>query len=202
MKFFSFSFVTLLFATTFGFSQPKPTKFATEINYDARLFLSKTQTVAFNRLYTDFDSVKAIKDWEWKDVDPLGLFTPEQNRVTRRELFLFEYAPKTIGTEIPTTEQLAFKLLVAQRIEGAEILMDNSNIKILVPYTNSYEGNLPIGSLLEKLADLGLQWGQSGGRNLYIYNGSILIGKYKSGYVSSTNLNIDRPFKTKEFYKK
>jgi hypothetical protein len=195
MKFLRLLFALLLLWTTFCFSQTKLTKFVTGTNYDARLFLSKTQTVAFNRLYTDFESTKAIKDWEWKDVDPLGLFTPEQNRVRRRELFLFEYDSKTIGTETPTTEQLAFKLLVAQRIEGAEILIDKSNIKILSPYTTSYEKNLPIGSLLEKLADLGLQWGQAGGQNLYIYNGSILIGKYKSGYVSSTDLNIDRPFR-------
>ena len=195
MKFFSLLFAALLLWTTFSFSQTTSTKFATGTSYDARLFLSKTQKVAFNRLYTYFDSANAIKDWEWKDVDPLGLFTPQQNRAKRRELFLFEYDPKTIGTKNPTTEQLAFKLLVTQRIEGAEILIDNSNIKIISPYTTSYEKNLPIGSLLEKLADLGLQWGQAGGQNLYIYNGSILIGTYKSGYVSSTDLNIDRPFK-------
>ena len=60
MKFFGFLFVTLLLATTFSFSQSKSTKFAIETNYDARLFLGKTQAVAFNRLYIEFDNAKAM----------------------------------------------------------------------------------------------------------------------------------------------
>lgn len=168
---------------------------STGIIYDARMFLTKTQRISFNKVYPNFDSAKVIKEWEWKDVDPLGLFTPEENRERRRQLFLFEYDPKAIGTETPTTEQLALKIIVTQRIKGAEILFDNSNIKIISLYTTSYEKELPLKNLLEKLADLGLQWGQAGGQNLYIYNGNILLGKYKSGYVSLSDLNIDKPFK-------
>ncbi len=195
MKYFSIGLTAFFFWTSVSFSQTKSTNVSTGIIYDARTFLSKTQAVSFNKLYPDFDSAKAIKEWEWKDVDPLGLFTPEENRARRRELFLFEYGPKNIGTESPSTEQLAFKIIVAQRIEGAEILLDNSNIKIISPYSPNYEKDLPLKSLLEKLSDLGLQWGQTGGQNLYIYNGNILLGKFKSGYVSLSNLNIDKPFK-------
>ena len=195
MKYFSIGLTAFFLCTSASFCQTKSVNVSTGIIYDARMFLSKTQTVSFNKLYPDFDSAKAIKEWEWKDVDPLGLFTPEQNRERRRQLFLFEYDPKTIGTETPTTEQLALKIIVTQRIEGAEILFDNSNIKIISPYTTSYEKDLPLKSLLEKLADIGLQWGQTGGQNLYIYNGNILLGKYKSGYVSLSDLNIDKPFK-------
>ena len=188
--------LTLLFLTTAScISQNKSIKYFAGTNYDARLFLTKTQITSFNRLYPEFDSSKAVKKWEWKDVDPLGLFTPEQNRARRRELFLFEYTPTSIENTNPTTEQDAFKILVAQRIDGAEIFIDNSNIKIISPYTDSYEKDLPIASFLEKLADFGLQWGQAGGHNLYIYNGNILMGKYKSGYVSSCDLNIDKPNK-------
>ena len=185
----------LIGTTNLSFCQSKADNYLIETNYDARLFLTKTQIISFNRLYPEFDSLKAFKNWEWKDVDPLGLFSPEQNRRRRRELFLFEYTSMAIDSASATAEELAFKLLVSQRIEGAEILLDNSNIKILSPYTTSYEKNLPLRSLLEKLADLGLQWGQTGGHNLYIYNGNILLGKYKSGYVSLTDLNIDKPFK-------
>lgn len=189
-------FIVCFVGTVFcSYSQSNSTKFSNGINYDARIFLTHTQITSFNKLYPEFDSTKTIKKWEWKDVDPVGLFEPEQNRARRRTLFLFEYNSQVIGTESPTNEQLAFKLLVAQRIEGAEIIMDNSNIKIISPYTASYEKDLPLRNLLEKISDLGLQWGQAGGQNLYIYNGDILLGKYKSGFVSLTDLNIDKPNK-------
>jgi hypothetical protein len=58
-------------------------------DYDARIFLSRTQASLFNRLYPDFGQTRLEKDWEWKDVDPLGLFTPEENRKMRRDLFLY-----------------------------------------------------------------------------------------------------------------
>jgi hypothetical protein len=196
MKFSTFLIGLILIGTVSnGFCQSKTDTYVTATNYDARLFLTKTQIVSFDRLYPEFDSSKAVKNWEWKDVDPLGLFSPEENRTRRRELFLFEYTSTTIDNTSPTEEQLAFKLLVSQRIEGAQILIDKSNIKILSPYTDSYERDLPLRSLLEKLSDLGLQWGQTGGINLYIYNGNVLMGKYKSGYVSLSDLNIDKPFK-------
>jgi hypothetical protein len=195
MKYFSIGLTALLLWTSASFCQTKSMNVSTGIIYDARMFLTKTQRISFNKVYPNFDSAKVIKEWEWKDVDPLGLFTPEENRERRRQLFLFEYDPKAIGTETPTTEQLALKIIVTQRIKGAEILFDNSNIKIISLYTTSYEKELPLKNLLEKLADLGLQWGQAGGQNLYIYNGNILLGKYKSGYVSLSDLNIDKPFK-------
>lgn len=187
--------INLIALSSQSFSQSKANAFVTSINYDARLFLTKTQIVSFNRVYPEFDSSRAIKDWEWQDVDPLAILSPEENRARRRQLFLFEYNPNSIDSTIPTNEQLAFKLLVLQRIEGTDVLLDNSNIKILSPYTSSYEKSLPLRSLLEKLSDLGLQWAQTGGNNLYIYNGNVLMGKYKSGYVSLSDLNIDRPFK-------
>jgi len=49
-------------------------------SYDARKFLSTTQVNLFNKLYPDFGEKKLEKDWEWKDVDPIALFTPEENR--------------------------------------------------------------------------------------------------------------------------
>ncbi len=47
---------------------------------------------------------------------------------------------------------------------------------------------------MEKISTLGLGWSETGGNNLYIYNGIILLGKYKSGYVSIVNTKIDNPF--------
>ena len=60
------------------------------VDYDARQFLSKIDIIAFNHKFPDFDEKPVAKNWEWKDVDPLGLYTPEQNRQTRRDIFLFE----------------------------------------------------------------------------------------------------------------
>ncbi|HYN24604.1 MAG TPA: hypothetical protein VES69_06115 [Pyrinomonadaceae bacterium] len=72
--------------------------------------------------------------------------------------------------------------------------MSNASVKLSVPYTERYERKaLPSSNLLEKLAQLGLEWAQVGGRNLYVYNGKILLAKYESGYVSLADLNIDRP---------
>ena len=76
-------------------------------------------------------------------------------------------------------------------------MIDKSNAKIRFLYTVKYENFSPseMYSLLEKISDLGLDWAQAGGDNLYIYNGNILLGKYKSGYVSIAKLNIDKPNK-------
>ena len=87
--------------------------------------------------------------------------------------------------------------MIAKRIENAVILIDNSNVKIIIPYTPSYE-NLEYKkkyNLFEKISELGLEWAQTGGKNLYIYNGCILLGKYKTGYVSLADFNIDKPNK-------
>lgn len=190
--------LTFFGLTTTVYSQIDSLELKEGIDYDARNFLTKTQIHSFNKLYADFDSVKVVKNWEWKDVDPLGFFTPGENRKKRRELFLFEYNPFVIGEEKPNVEKFAYKLLVERRIEDSKILIDNSTVKIIVPYTSLYENFKFKGtySLLEKLSELGLEWAQTGGVNLYIYNGSILLGKYKSGYVSLARLYLDKPNKT------
>lgn len=168
--------------------------------YDARIFLSRSQKVKFKRLYPDFDESRAEKNWEYKDVDPLALFSAEENRARRRELFLYEYSPsaRNPSEREPTREQLAFRAILSIQFEGAGILMSNATLKMSVPYTEQYEPKkLPSRSLLEKLAQLGLEWTQLGGKNLYVYNGKILMAKYKSGYVSLADLDIDRPTERK-----
>jgi hypothetical protein len=194
MKFIKY-LIGLILIGTFNnsFCQSSTDTFFKAINYDARLFLTKNQIVLFNRLYPEFDKSKAVKNWEWKDVDPLGLFTPEENRSRRRELFLFEYTPMTIENISPNKSQLTLKELLSKKIEGAQIIIDKSNLKILSPYRKSHELELSPRSLLEKLSDWGLLWGEKGGNNLYYYTGNVLIGKYKSGYVSLVDLNIDKP---------
>lgn len=165
------------------------------VEYDARLFLSETQRITFNRIYPEFDEPRVEKKWEWKDVDPLGLFSPEENRRSRRELFLFEYSPYTMNQNDgkPSTEQLAFRTVLLSEYEESEILMSAKTIKLIHPYTSLYEEGLPTRRLLEKVAQTGLQWAQLGGANYYVYNGSILMGRYKSGFVGLVDLNIDRP---------
>ncbi|MEJ6693407.1 MAG: hypothetical protein QNL00_07435 [Saprospiraceae bacterium] len=180
-----------------GYSQIDSLKLKEEIDYDARLFMTRTQINSFNKLYPDFDSSKVEKDWEWKDVDPLGFFSKDENRFNRRELFLFEHNPYSIKDNNLTNEHIAFKILIEKQIDDSEVLIDKSNAKIRFLYTGKYEDFRPSGmySLLEKISDLGLDWAQAGGDNLYIYNGNILLGKYKSGYVSIAKLNIDKPNK-------
>ncbi len=178
-----------------GYSQFDSLDLKESINYDARFFLTQTQIVSFNKLYSDFDSIKVEKNWEWIDVDPLGVFSQEENRAKRRELFLFEHNPYLMRDNEPSVEQVAYKILIEKRISESKIFIDNYNAKICFPFTNKYE-KFSLGglhSLLEKLSELGFEWAQAGGTNLYIYNGNILLGKYKSGYVSFANLNIDRP---------
>lgn len=180
-----------------GYSQIDSLNLKEGIDYDARLFMTKTQIYSFNKLYPEFDSSKVEKDWEWKDVDPLGFFSNDENRFNRRELFLFEHNPNSIKDNNPIKEQIAFKILIEKQIDNSEILIDKSNAKIRFLYTVKYENFSPseMYSLLEKISDLGLDWAQAGGDNLYIYNGNILLGKYKSGYVSIAKLNIDKPNK-------
>jgi hypothetical protein len=163
--------------------------------YDARRFLSPTELVSFKRAYPDFDEPKVEKKWEWRDVDPLGLFSPAENRERRRKLFLCEYS----GSEIdpsdgePSEAQMAFKTVLESQFENATLFLGHSTIKVSTPYTEEYDRRLPTRGLLEKTAKLGLQWAQVGGVDLYIYNGPILMSWYKAGYVSLADLNIDRP---------
>ena len=175
--------------------------------YDSRIFLSTTQVRLFNKFYPQFDEKKLEKDWEWKDVDPLALFTPEENRKRRREMFLYEHSPNTLlPTEgEPTQDQLAFKTVLQTRFPEAVILITSKTVKLVSRYEPSYD-DLPTlrnlnklpdpKSMLELTADLGLQWSIFGGQYLYIYNGPILITRFKSGYVNIADPNIDRP-KTK-----
>jgi hypothetical protein len=172
--------------------------------YDARTFLSQTQKIAFKRRYPEFDELRAEKNWEWKDVDPLGLFTPKENRRRRRELFLYEYSSTAInqpGSRL-SDEQSRFRSVLLSQFEGSVILISKDDIKLSVPYTDSYEKDLPARGLLEKIAYLGLQWAQAGGTNLYIYNGPILLAKYKAGYVSLASPNIDRPMEKVKIHSK
>lgn len=179
--------------------------FETGHSYDGRIFLSNTEINLFNRIYPSFDEEKLEKNWEWKDVDPLALFKPEDNRRRRRELFLLEYSPQVlpISESVPTQDQLAFKTILQKRFPGANILMTSRTIKLISPYTPNYDDlpDLPrtrkekvdMRNVLEFTADLGLQWASAGGVNLYVYNGAILMSRYKSGYVSLADPYIDRP---------
>ncbi len=76
------------------------------IEYEARLFLTETQNFTFKKVFPDFDEDKAEKKWEWKDVDPLGLFTPEENRKKRRELFLYEHSAYAIHSNEDETPEI------------------------------------------------------------------------------------------------
>jgi hypothetical protein len=189
-------------------SQTNISNFELDRSYDARLFLSNTQVNLFDRLYPYFDEEKLGKDyWEWKDkdIDPLALFTPEENRKTRREMFLYEYSSNTLRTsdKEPNQDQFAFKSVLQNRFPQAVILMTSGTVKLVGPYEASYDDlptlrkpNLYISSpksILELTADLGLQWSTLGGSTLFLYNGSILISRFKSGYVSLADPYIDRP---------
>ncbi|MFO7605586.1 MAG: hypothetical protein R6W72_04725 [Desulfurivibrionaceae bacterium] len=174
-------------------------------SYDARLFLSNSEINLFNRLFQNFNENRLGKDWEWKDVDPLALFSPAENRKRRRELFLYEYSPNDLllTEKKPTKDQLAFLSVLKNRFPKAQILMTSKTVKIISRYEPSYDdlptlrkANLsipPAKNILELTADLGLQWANSNGTSLYIYNESILMSKFKSGYVSLAFPNIDRP---------
>lgn len=187
--------LSLLCLTGFGYSQIDTVELEQGVDYDARFFLTMTQKQSFNKIFPDFDSVSVEKDWEWKDVDPIALFSPNENRAIRRAIFLFEHNPFSINENNYSLEQVAYKVLIENQIHGCKILIDKNNAKIWFPYTSNYEDFSPRGyySLLEKISDLGLQWAQAGGDNLYLYNGEILLGKFKSGYVSVAKLLIDKP---------
>jgi hypothetical protein len=118
--------------------QPKP-----NVDYDARQFLSKNDVVAFNRVFPDFDEKPVVKDWEWKDVDPLGLFTPAQNRQTRRDLFLFELTPQNLqdNAGTPNSDQIAFKQVIEREYPGFQVLLTAHTVKMLWPFTTKYETN-------------------------------------------------------------
>ena len=170
-------------------SPPRP-----GIEYDSRGFLSPTERNAFKRVYPDFDEPRAVRDWEWKDVDPLSLFSAAENRLSRRTLFLLEYDVSAIPVEDePTEEQQAFQVVLEKQFEQPTITMRCLTVKISVPYTDAYEKKLPVRNLLEKTARFGLQWAQVGGASVYIYNGAILMSRYRSGYVSLADPQIDRP---------
>jgi hypothetical protein len=167
-------------------------------DYDARQFLSKIDVITFNRIFPDFDEKRVVKDWEWKDVDPLGLYTPAQNRQTRRDIFLFELTPQNLqdNAGTPNSDQIAFKQVLEKESPGIQALLTAHTAKILSPFTKSYETNDATfrESLLMKTASWGLRWSQVGGRSLYIYNGNVLISRFKDGYVSLPLSDIDRPF--------
>jgi len=175
------------------------------VDYDARQFLSKVDIIAFNRAFPNFDEKRTVKDWEWKDVDPLGLYTPAQNRQTRRDIFLFELTPQNLqdhaGT--PNSDQMAFKQVLEKESPGIEVLLTTHTAKILSHFTESYETNDTSfrESLLMKTASWGLRWSQVGGKSLYIYNGNVLISRFKDGYVSLPLSDIDHPFNKEDSIK-
>lgn len=173
------------------------------VDYDARQFLSKADVIAFNRVFPDFDGKRPEKDWEWKDVDPLGLDTPAKNRQIRRDFFLFELTPQNLQDNAgsPSSDQIAFKQVLERESPSIEVLLTARTAKILCPFTEGYEtnGTTFCENLLMKTAGWGLRWSQVGGKSLYIYNGNILISRFKYGYVSLPSSDIDRPF-SKEVY--
>ena len=191
--------VLIALAAVSANGQSKPahsTVFRVGVHYDARQFLSNTERNTFRNVYPHFDEPRTEKNWEWKDVDPVGLFSPEENRKRRRELFLFEYSSEARPEEdSPTEAQQALAPVLREQLGDATILMGRKTIKIVVPNTERYEGKIPLRNLLEKTARLGLQWAELGGMNLYIYNGPALMSRYKSGYVSLADRNIDQPAK-------
>lgn len=188
-------FLILTLISGFLFSQKDSTNFLIGKNYDARNFLTKTQTVTFNKIFVDFDNRINDSKNEWNDVDPLKIFTNIENIQNRRKLFLHEFDFEKIGSSMPSEQQLAFKSITEKNIKNSLVILDANDIKISFPYTETYQKDNIQRNLLEKLSDLGLQWSQVGGDNLYIYNGNILLGKYKSGYVSIANLKIDNVVK-------
>ena len=186
-------------------TQKNEENFQPGYSYDARLFLSKTEINLFNRLFPNFDEKRLEKEWEWKDVDPLALFSPAENRKRRREVFLYEYSPNDLlpTEKEPTKNQNTFLTVLKNRFPEAEFLMTSKTVKIISRYEPSYDdlptlrkADLsipPAKNILELTAGLGLQWSNFNGSSLYIYNGPILMSKFKSGYVSLAFPNIDRP---------
>ncbi len=170
-------------------------QFSPGYEYDARLFLSHTQQTQFNRQYPEFDESRAERNWKWKDIDPLGLLTPAENRSRRRELFLMEYSSTALpdADRSPSAEQVAFQPILETQFEDPVILMSVTTLKISTAYTESYERNLPVRNLLEKVAQVGLQWAQLGGISVYLYNGPILLARYRNGRISLADTNVDRP---------
>ena len=171
------------------------TQYSTEVYYDCRLFLSSSESIALKKIYTNIDDDIETKNWEWNDVDPLALFTPDENRLERKKRFLFDNDSSAIENSTPSDEQIKFSQSINENISNSNTLIDKSNLKIVLQYTFSYEDSLPIENLLKKLSELGLQWSEVGGHNLYIYNGSILIGIYKNGKVAVSDVNIDKPYR-------
>jgi hypothetical protein len=165
------------------------------VGYDARLFLSDTDRITFNKQFPAFDKPKLEKDWEWKDVDPLALFSPDEDRRTRRELFLFELSPSIAEPHdaTPSEAERAFRTVVESEFRAQNIIQTRRTLKISFPYTSNYETPAINRNLLERTASTGLQWAQVGGQNLYLYNGDILLSKFKSGFVYLADTNIDRP---------
>ncbi len=164
--------------------------------YDARAFLSKNDVALFNRKYPDFDQPHEV-DWQYRDVDPIRLFDPAQDRARRRELFLAEYSATSLGLTgaKPSPTELAFRLLVSSQIASQSVLMDTTTAKIVLPYTAAYESLTADENqaLLQKTASMGLQWALAGGDSMFIYNGAILISWFRHGYAGLANPNIDRP---------
>ena len=74
------------------------------------------------------------------------------------------------------------------------VSLSRSMLKLRCPYTPKYEApKLPVQDLLERTARIGLQWAQAGGDIVLIYNGPVLLARYRSGYVSLAKLGIDVP---------
>jgi len=183
-------------ATTNQLETVNPPK--SNVDYDARQFLSRIDIIGFNHKFPDFDEKPVAKNWEWKDVDPLGLYTPDQNRQTRRDIFLFEITPQNLqdNAGTPNSDQIAFKQVLEKESPSIQVLLTAHTAKILAPFTMSYETNDASfrQNLLMKTASWGLRWSQVGGMNLYIYNGNVLISRFKDGYVSLPLSDIDHPF--------
>jgi hypothetical protein len=180
-------------------SVAKPTEqLKREIDYDARRFLSNIEVVDFNRVYPKFDEERTEKNWEWKDVDPLGLFTPAENRQRRRDIFVFEITPKALleTDGKPSPEQDAYKKVIEVETPGIIVLISHQTAKILSPYSDKYEKDDQTfrESLLTRTAIWGLRWAQVGGANLYVYNGNVLISRFSQGYVALPSLVVDNPF--------
>lgn len=164
---------------------------------DARLFLSETEIVAFNTLYPKFDEDERPVEpgWAWMDVDPAAILTVAENRLHRREQFLFDYVASAMkDTGPPTEAQAALRLVLETQHSGAAVLLSSTTLKLIVPYTQLYDDEPPDpASLLEKVARIGLQWGQVGGIDCLLYNGPILLARYRAGYVGLADPQIDRP---------
>lgn len=171
------------------------------IKYDARLFLTEEQRILFNSFFPRFNSNVKYDEWEWQDVDPLKLLTPEENRFRRREHFLFEITPQKLPNfdNSPTQNQIVFGNNLKKIISNSDIFMTDNTIKINLKfdpkydiYFNKYYLSNQAPNILKLTATLGLEWIKIGGTSLYFYNGSILISKFYVGYVILVNQLIDK----------